>query len=55
MFEYVSLNKQIINERKKNARLQAQLEKAVGNIDYISMMADIDLDLDETEEIFDEQ
>lgn len=55
MFKYTSLREQVINERRKNELLQAQALKQASDIDYIAMMADIDIGTDKTEEIYDEQ
>ena len=48
MFEYKNIYKQLIEVRNKNAELQAKFDKTNANVDYIAMMADIDLE--ETEE-----
>lgn len=50
MFKYKSLNQQLIDERKKNVTLKEQVDKNASDIDYIAMMSDIELDMDETEE-----
>lgn len=50
MFKYKSLNQQLIDERKKNVTLKEQMDKNASDIDYIAMMSDIELDMDETEE-----
>ena len=44
MFIYKPLKNQIMEERKKNARLTAELLKKSADIDYIAMMCDIDLE-----------
>lgn len=49
MFRYISLQQQLIDERKKKAVLKAQTEKNAADIDYIAMMADIELESNETE------
>lgn len=49
MFRYISLQQQLIDERKKNAVLKAQTEKNAADIVYIAMMSDVELDTDETE------
>lgn len=55
MFRYISLQQQLIDERKKNAVLKAQTEKNAADIDYIAMMSDVELDAGETEVDTDEQ
>lgn len=44
MFKYKSINDQLIEERNKNTLLNARLEQAQANIDYIAMMSDIELE-----------
>lgn len=44
MFKYTSLEEQILLERQKNTALKAQTEKNAADIDYIAMMADIELE-----------
>lgn len=44
MFKYKSINDQLIEERNKNTLLNAQLEQAQANIDYIAMISDIELE-----------
>lgn len=44
MFQYKEIRAQLMEERSKTALLQAELEKANANIEYIAMMADIELD-----------
>lgn len=58
MFRYISLQQQLIDERKKNAVLKAQTEKNAADIDYIAMISDIELESfsdDEAEVEADEQ
>ena len=55
MFRFISLQQQLIDERKKNAVLKAQTEKNAADIDYIAMMSDVELDAGETEVDTDEQ
>ena len=47
MFKYTSLRDQIIDERNKNVVLKAQSDKNASDIDYIAMMSDIDLEIEE--------
>jgi hypothetical protein len=55
MFRYKSIHEQLFEERRKNAKLQAQIAKANADLEYIAMMADIDIEEDETEVTGDEQ
>lgn len=48
MFGYKDTKTQLLEEKKKNAELQAELYKTNANVDYIAMMTDIELE--ETEE-----
>ena len=52
MFRYIPLREQVMEERRKNAALQARADKNACDIDYIAMMCDVELDIDnnETEE-----
>lgn len=44
---YISIRQQLIEERRKNAALRAQTKQNSADIDYIAMVADIDLENDE--------
>lgn len=44
MFKYKGVNEQLLEERKKNASLQAKLNKANADIEYLAMMSDIELE-----------
>lgn len=55
MFRYISLQQQLIDERKKTAVLKAKTDRNAADIDYIAMMSDIELDAGETEGSEDEQ
>ncbi len=48
MFVYKDTKRQLMEEKKKNAELQAKLEKTNADIEYIAMMTDVELE--ETEE-----
>lgn len=48
MFKFKDVKTQLMEEKKKNAALQAELDKTNANVDYIAMMTDIELE--ETEE-----
>ena len=52
MFRYIPLKEQIMEERRRNAAVQTQADKNASDIDYIAMMCDVELDIDnnETEE-----
>ena len=50
MFKYIPLEKQIAEERKKNAKLTAENNQLRGDVDFLAMMTDVDLDNDEIEE-----
>lgn len=47
MFKYKGVNEQLIEERKKNAYLQAKLNKANADIEYLAMMSNIELEDEE--------
>lgn len=49
MFVYKDTKRQLMEEKKKNAELQAKLEKTNADVEYIAMMTDVELD-EETEE-----
>ena len=51
MFDYKNMRKQLMEERRKNAELAQQLSKTRSDIDYLSMMADIDMEQDSEEEM----
>ena len=50
MFRYIPLKEQVMEERRKNAVLQAQADKNTSDIDYIAMMCDVELDTDGEQE-----
>lgn len=50
MFRYIPLKEQVMEERRKNAVLQAQADKNASDIDYIAMMCDVELDTDGEQE-----
>lgn len=54
MFVRKGLRDIFFEERRNNAKLRAEQEKAAANIEYIAMMSDIELD-DETESEDDEE
>ena len=48
MFKFKDVKTQLLEEKKKNAELQAKLEKTNADIEYIAMMTDVELE-EETE------
>ena len=48
MFGYKDTKTQLLEEKKKNAELQAKLAKTDADIEYLAMMTDVELE--ETEE-----
>lgn len=48
MFGYKGTKTQLLEEKKKNAELQAKLAKTNADVEYIAMMTDVELE--ETEE-----
>lgn len=49
MFKYRTLRDQLIEEQNKNLVLNNLLLQMQANVDYIAMMQDIDIDLEEEE------
>lgn len=50
MFKYISIKKQLIEEKKRNAIQRAESAELAANMDYLSMMCGVELD-DESEEV----
>lgn len=50
MFKYQSVKDMLLQELKKNAALQAQLAQTSANLDYVAMMADVDIPVEEEPE-----
>ena len=50
MFGYKDTKTQLLEEKKKNAALQAKLAKTNADVEYIAMMTDVELDETESEE-----
>jgi len=44
MFGFKSTKEQLLEERRKNAQLQAALEKTSADVEYIAMMTDVELE-----------
>lgn len=49
MLKFKSLQKALVEERRKNEQLQAELLKAKSDIDYIAMMNDVELEIQQEE------
>ena len=47
MFGFKSVAAQALDLRKKNNQLEQLLAKAVSDVEYIAMMSDIDLEIEE--------
>lgn len=47
MFKFMQTNAQIIALRRENAALQAANANNANNIDYLAMMTDVELHMDE--------
>nr|DAN01671.1 MAG TPA: hypothetical protein [Caudoviricetes sp.] len=50
MFGIKTMREQLVEERRKNAALQAQVIKANSDIEYLAMMADIEMEQDDEQE-----
>ena len=53
MFGFIGTREQLVKERQKNAALQAQIVKANSDIEYLAMMAEIEMEQDEDQEVQD--
>ncbi len=49
MFGHLNMKEQLRQAQELNRKLQAKLAKAVGDVEYIAMMADVELDQDDEE------
>lgn len=49
MFGYKSIREQLLEERRKSARLEAELNKTNADVEYIAMMTDVEIEDEETE------
>ena len=47
MFRYKSIKEQLLEERRKSEELKAQNIKQQSDIDYLSMMNDVELETEE--------
>lgn len=50
MFKRKTIQEQLLSERRKSEALTAQLIKTRADLEYISMMTDIDIDEEEEED-----
>ena len=50
MLRYISLKDQLLKERRINEQLNADLKKKTADIDYIAMMCDIELEVNEEDQ-----
>ena len=53
MFGFLDARKQLIRERQKNAALEAQIAKANSDIEYLAMMADVEMEQEDEQEVID--
>lgn len=51
MFGFKTTREQVIEERRKNAQLQAELDKTNADIAYLAMMTDVELENENEEEM----
>ena len=51
MFGYKSINHQLVDERKKREFAESNLNKTSADVDYIAMMCDIELEIEEEDGI----
>ena len=51
MFGYKSIREQLLEERRKSARLEAALVKTNADVEYIAMMTDVEIEDDEEMEV----
>lgn len=50
MFKFKDVKTQLLEEKKKNAELQAKLAKTNADVEYIAMMTDVELEEEDTDE-----
>lgn len=50
MFGFINAREQLVKERQKNAAMQAQIAKENSDIEYLAMMADIEMEQEEDEQ-----
>ena len=46
MFDFKSTRKQLLEERRKNAQLMAELNKTTADVEYLAMMTDVEMEDD---------
>ena len=51
MFSYKSTREQLLEERRKNAALTAQLAQTNANLEFIAMMTDVSIDDEDAPEM----
>lgn len=51
MFGFKTTREQVIEERRKNAQLQTELDKTNADIAYLAMMTDVELENENEEEM----
>ena len=51
MFGYKSVREQLVEERRKNAELEAYRQKDRADLEFVAMMTDVELDEDEETEV----
>ena len=47
MFRFKSTKEQLIEEQRKNARMQSILDKTNADVEYIAMMTDVELEFED--------
>lgn len=50
MFHYKSIKEYSLQERRKNEQLQAALNRANADLDYLAMMTDVELEQEENDD-----
>ena len=50
MFGFISAREQLVKERQKNAAMKAQIAKANSDIEYLAMIADIEMEQEDDEQ-----
>jgi len=50
MFQYKTLQRHLLEERRKREALQAKLQQTEANTDYIAMMCDVELETENENE-----
>lgn len=55
MFKYVPVSKQVRKLQNENQALKADVIKQAANLDYVAMMADVDLPDEDESEVVDNE